>query len=200
MKNKLIATSIIAASALMLSGTALANSHQSNHAWNQHPNSWYGEFNLGTNLYYIAAFDSSSGSTEHHGFQGWGWSGAIGRQFSGNWGVELGFMQNYAKFKDDSGDFAKAHTNIPYLAARYSLPIKQRASFIAKLGVMYASAAAGFDSTDHASSPSLTLPFIGLGFGYAITPNIDATVQYQGIVLGIAGAGLFSAGITYHFV
>ena len=66
------------------------------------------------------------------------------------------------------------------------MPFGDRFSFIGKLGAM-------------APQVSILLPFTGMGLSYAVTKKVDLSLQYQGAVYGIAGAGLAGVGFTYHF-
>lgn len=149
--------------------------------WNRHLGP-YAEINLGTNLYY-AGIISSSGTCHSAGIEGIGWSIAAGNHFTNIFALEAGFMQNY--LHDNY-----SHTNVPYLTTRFDVPVVDRINFIGKLGAMYASAP---------TKGGIVLPYVGIGSSYALTPKVDFQVQYQGAVYGIAGAGLVSAGLTYHF-
>lgn len=138
--------------------------------WNRHIGP-YSEINLGTNLFYSG----------HAAALGLGWSAAIGNHFNNIFALEAGFMQNYA---------GSCHTNIPYLTTRFDVPIVDKVNFIGKLGAMYAS---------EKNLGGIVLPYVGIGASYSLTPKVDFQVQYQGAVYGSAGAGLLSAGLTYHF-
>lgn len=190
-----LATSAIAAQA------ATTDSGDIN-SWNVH-HGYYAEFNAGANLYALGVI-SSGGSASASGFQGGGWSGAVGYSFSRHVAMEAGFMQNYADFEDDDGNAVAGHTNVPYLAARFTIPAGDRFAFLAKLGLMAPSVTAQATSSDgqvddSASSPTVVLPFVGIGASYAVTPKLEVTAQFQGAVYGIVNAGLMSAGLTYHF-
>ncbi len=171
-----------------------AQQAQQDQQWNRHQG-FYLEANGGTNLYYLAILTSEFDGS-HSGFNGGGWSAAVGYNWRPIFAAEVGFMQNYMKFEedDDEDNDISTHTNVLYGAARFDVPIGDRFAFIAKLGLMIPTIAA-----DDVEDPSLLLPFIGVGSSYAITPNIDFSLQYQGAVYVIAGAGLFSGGLTYHF-
>ena len=156
------------------------------------------EANYGTNLYYEGLL-SSYGSFKSEGFTGHGWFASAGYYFTPIWAVEAGFMQNYAQYKFTDDVTGYSHTNIPYVAARISAPIGSRLSFNVKLGVMYASAAFSDSNDDSIGTPSLALPLIGVGLAVAMTHHLDFTINYQGAVYGIAGAGLLGAGLAYHF-
>lgn len=185
-----------------VSMTAIYAGGQSNAAntdlhWNHHAG-FYAEGGAGTNLYYLGVF-SSVGSVSQEGFVGWGWNAAIGYNFNYRWALEAGFIQSYANFKDADGNSEYTNADLPYLAARYAIPIRDNFSFLFKFGLMYAHVNLKDNIDGDNSSPSITLPYFGLGMAYAITPKLDVTVQYQGFVYGIVGAGLLSTGLTYHF-
>lgn len=167
-------------SALTITSTAFAD----NTAWNQHVGS-YAELNAGTNVYLLGVV-SSAGSTTGAGITGAGWSGALGYNFTPSFGLEAGFMQNYVNINQWD------HTNVPYVSTRFTVPMGDRFSFIGKIGAGYYMQASDI-------SGGVLLPYTGVGFGYALTPNLDITTQYQGLVFGVANAGLLSLGITYHF-
>lgn len=174
---------------VFLGGAAFADDQQ----WNQHEG-LYAELNAGPNFYYAGIF-SSTGSAETAGIQGFGWSGALGYDITHYFAMETGFMQNYAKIKvhnngDDDEKYQYAHTNIPYVTTRFNVPIYNRFSFIGKLGAMYLSVP---------TEGGMVLPFVGIGASYAVTPKLAVQAQYQGAVYGIAGAGLASLGLVYHF-
>jgi opacity protein-like surface antigen len=173
---------------------ALADDAPQDQQWNRHQG-FYVEANGGTNLYYFAVF-STGEDTSASGFTGGGWSAAVGYNFKPIYAAEVGFMQNYAKFEDEEDDDidVSTHTNVPYAAARFDVPIGDRFGFIAKLGLMIPSIA-----DNDVDAPTLILPFVGVGGSYAITPNLDVSLQYQGAVYVIVGGGLFSGGLTYHF-
>ena len=164
--------------------------------WNEH-NGWYVEGTGGTNLFYIAIF-STGADASASGFSGGGWSGAAGYAFKSNFSAEVGFMQNFLKFdgEDSDGDDKtfSTHLNVPYVTARWDVPVFERFAFIAKIGLMFPSIAE--KSVD---APVPALPFVGFGASYAITEKIDINFQYQGGVYIVVGAGLMSLGATYHF-
>lgn len=196
----LFAVAIICFSAQL----ALADDGQLKQQWNKHQG-YYAEVNMGTNLYYLGAF-SSAGEASTGGFQGFGWCAAGGYNFTATHAIEGGFMQNYLTFEDDDGEAeADSHTNIYYIAWRGTVPIKERFSFFGKVGAMAITVpevevkTKGTEEDVDTSDNFLVLPFTGLGVSYAITPKIDFTVQYQGAVYLIIGAGALTGGITYHF-
>ncbi len=189
MTNRLI---LALAASLFLAPLALAEDAQEEQQWNRHQG-FYVEGNGGANLFYFALFSTEMDAADS-GFKGGGWSIAAGYNFKPSYAAEIGFMQNFAKFEDDDGDKVSSNTNVPYAAARFDVPIGDRFGFIAKVGFMVPSIA-----SEDAENAAVMLPFVGVGGSYAITPNLDITLQYQGAVYLVVGAGLFSGGLTYHF-
>ncbi len=179
------------------------------------PQGWYAEGTAGSNLYYLGVVTSSS--TFPNGFDGFGWSAAMGyRGKPGGTAVEFGFMQNI--FNTDistetasglSADVStRVATYVPYVAARWDLQIAHsRVAFIPKIGAMFVylpeetakTTIDGQSASGTLDRVGFPLPFVGAGFSYAITKNVRLVAQYQGAVYGIAGAGLFSAGLDYYF-
>lgn len=173
-------------------GQGLAEDKPQDASWNSHKGP-YVEFNAGTNLYYLGVF-SSEGKASNGGFHGFSWNAAAGYNFSPVNALEAGFMQNYAEYEDeDKGVDVTTHTNIGFLAWRGTARIGQRAAFFGKLGLML------FSIADIDNGSWVLLPYTGLGLRYAVTPQIDFNVQYQGAIYILAGAGAFSAGVTYNF-
>lgn len=163
--------------------------------WNQYQG-FYVEANTGVNVYNIKVFKSESG------LKGFGWNTAFGYRFTPHFGVEGAFMYPLSSLST---------------AMRLTLPIGQRAAFFGKLGLMYAFSTnkksnddnssennngnegdSGNDNKSHSTSSKI-LPYTGLGFSYALTQNLEMSVQCQGLVLGVVNAGLLSTGLTYHF-
>jgi hypothetical protein len=162
--------------------------------FNEHQG-FYAEVNAGPNIYMgTLVINGTTNSTS--GSQGAGWSAAVGYNFKPRFGVEGGFMQNYAEYDTDDNEHVEAHTNIPYVAMRFTVPLGQRAAFIAKLGGMYPFVT---DTENNDTTGGFLLPYTGVGFSYALTRQLDMSVQYQGAIYGIVNAGLMSAGLTYHF-
>ncbi len=191
MKKQLL---LVLASICFFSQIALAEEGQQEDQWNRHQG-FFGELNLGTNLIYLGAF-SSAGDASGGGFIGFGWALSGGYYFKPAHAIEGGFMQNHADYDDTQGGVEieeRTNSNIAYLAWRGTVPIHDRFAFFGKLGVMLFSV----PQTDE--SPWALLPYTGLGASYAITPNIECSIQYQGAVYLIAGAGALTGGITYHF-
>jgi len=149
----------------------------------------YAELNVGSNLYYLGVF-SSENKTHGAGLRGYGWNAVVGYGFSPTFGLEGGWMQNYVNV-----DHGTHHLNVPFVTTRFTVPLGDRFSFIAKLGLT----APSVPEATKTKKPFVILPYTGIGLGYAMTQNLDVNVQYQGAVYGIAGAGLASVGVTYHF-
>lgn len=171
-------------------------------AMNQHTGT-YLELNLGTNLYY-GAFISSVDNEIASGTNGFGWSADLGYYFTPTFALEGGFIQSYLNTSDDEGDSAKMTLDVPYAAARFNIPVGNHFSFIAKVGLLAAidggtSASFNNHSASESGGDMLVLPFVGVGASYALTSKLDLTLQYQGAVYGVIGAGLLSGGLAYHF-
>jgi len=160
---------------------AFSLNEESGTAWNRHTGA-YADISVGTNAYYLG-FITSEGSINGTGILGAGWGAAAGYNFTHFLGLEGGLIQNYVDINNST------HLNTPYATTRWTLPLGERFSLIGKLGFMY-------PNIPHEGG--IVLPFSGIGASYAMTRHLDATLQYQGAVYGIAGAGLLGAGITYH--
>ncbi len=168
----------------------------SEQTWNKHKGMFI-EVNVGPNLY-AGAIVTENDTFSSSGFQGAGWSAALGYNFSNHFGLEGGFMQNYAHYEINDESNVSAHTNVPYMAMRFTVPIGNKLAFIAKLGGMYAWIN-GSDNPDIGdSTPKILLPYSGVGFSYALTPKLEITTQYQGAIYGVVNGGLLSGGLTYH--
>ena len=140
-------------------------------------NHFYAEVNAGKNAFYSAA-DELKGN-----FKGFGWNGSLGYAFTDNVAAEIGFMQNAEKLNMEN------HLNVPYMAARFNLPMGERVDFVAKAGVMQV----------HHKGEKATFPYTGLGLSYALDERVDLTAMYQGGIYGIGGAGLMGLGLHYKF-
>lgn len=148
-------------------------------SYNRHVGPYIG-FNAGTNLF--IATDEEITMTEAVGM---GWSTEVGYNFKSYFGLEAGFIQTYIKTYD--GDYG--HADVPYLAARFTIPMSNRFSFIGKVGSME-----GIVTRD-----KIVLPYVSVGLSYALTPSLDLETQYQGAVYGLVNVGLIGAGLVYHF-
>jgi hypothetical protein len=127
---------------------------------------------------------------------GFGWNVGGGYMFKDWLGAEVGYLQFNPDVHKDSQDY-NISVGGAYLAARFNIPIKDRYSFIIKVGAMTLSAS----DSDHSAEDAVTsgAMFTGIGVGYALTDKIDLSLQFQGPNLIIVGAGVLSGGLTYHF-
>ena len=184
---------LISVCIFLVVASAAAHAQDEGQQWNRHQG-YYAELNAGTGLVYLGVFGGLSAALS--GVKGFGWNAAVGYNFNPTHAIEGGFGQLYADFEDEDilGDEeVSTNANAGYIAWRGTAPIGQRFAFFGKLGLMVASI------PDTNEDTWVGLPFSGLGLSYAITPKIDFSVQYQGAVYLIAGAGMATAGITYHF-
>lgn len=170
--------------------------------WNEHTGA-YIEGTFGSNLAYVAfstSITDSNGNVVQEGgsgLYGYGLSTAIGYNFTTVHAIEAGFIHSDLNEYDDNNKSYKT-LSIPYLTARFNIPIADKLTLITKAGLMFLSATYS-ESDGSEVTAGLLAPFMGVGLGYAITENIDINMQYQGITIIVAGAGLLSAGVTYHF-
>lgn len=174
----------------------------------QHPGQWYIEGGPGMGLYYLGMF-TSVGSLSAAGLEGFGWKAAVGyRPQHHGFSLEAGFIQNFYQVEltsDLTNQTAtvNADIDVPYAAFRWDVPIGNRFTVIPKLGLMIPSVPSVTgkvgNETVTESGGGLVLPFTGLGFGYAISHKLSASIQYEGAIYGIAGAGLLSGNLTYYF-
>lgn len=123
---------------------------------------------------------------------GFGWNVAGGYMFKDWIGAEVGYLQFNPEIEEDTYDDT-ASVGGAYLAARFNIPIKDRFSFITKVGVMTLSVSGDEDALTSGAM------FTGIGVGYALTDKIDLSLQFQGPNFIILGAGVLSGGLTYHF-
>lgn len=135
----------------------------------------YASVNVGKNLFYSAA-DELTGS-----FKGYGWNASLGYTFTQHVSAEIGFMQNSERMS------IKSHINVPYLAAKFSVPVTEKVDFITKIGVM---------EVMHKGDNG-RYPYIGVGASYLLNDKMNLTAMYQGGVYGIGGAGLLGVGVDY---
>lgn len=174
------ATVSVLATQIVLADESVPMAHS--HKW-----TYYTEANIGPNLYY-----GPGGSSLTSGLQGYGYNINAGYSYSDVSSVEVGFMQNYATYEKD-GDTHDGRITAPYAAFRFNTPISRQFSLFTKLGIMFAKVNLDEDTS------FIPLPYTGIGLGYALTNNLDISIQYQGAVYVIAGAGLLSGGLSYHF-
>lgn len=200
MKLQILFTMLICFLATQL---ALAGEAQDEQPWNRHEGP-YAEMNLGTGLAYFGVITSET-DTSDAGINGFSWVGALGYSFTPHHAVEGGFGQWYTEFEnddeymDEKGNIqvrveeVETQLNFGYLAWRGTVPIKDRFAFFGKLGGMFIS----IPDTDEEAW--MILPYSGIGLSYAVTPQLELNVQYQGAVYVLAGAGAVTAGVTYRF-
>jgi hypothetical protein len=173
-------------------------------AWNRHQG-LYLEGNVGTGVSYVG-FMTSEDIPAGAGVAGFTWVGAIGYSLTAHHAIEGGFGQWFAKFEDEEVAWDEegnritrveensAQLNVGYLAWRGTVPIQDRFAFFGKLGAM------GTVVTNKKEDTGwIVIPFTGLGFSYAVTPQIDVSLQYQGAIYVLASAGALTLGVTYHF-
>lgn len=107
----------------------------------------------------------------------------IGYQFNPFAALEVG--GSYYDFNNNK------HTNnglgVADLVFKGIVPLTERAALFAKAGGGLASKGVG--GTFYA----------GVGASYAVTQNLDVSIQMNGPILGIVNVGLISAGLSYHF-
>lgn len=204
-------SSLCASSLLLCAHLAYANTE----GWNEHTG-FFVEGNVGGNAY-LTAIAVSDDTFSHAGVYGMGWSAALGYKFTEGFGLEAGFMQNYAEYDledddddddddhfgrddDDEEENVAGNTNIPYAAMRFTFPIGDQFAILAKLGAMHVSIDVDDEEeADDVDDAYIVLPFTGVGVSYAVTPEVELLVQYQGAIYGIVNAGLLSGGVVYNF-
>lgn len=163
----------------------------------------YLEANIGGNLNYSSDLFDNKYSYDTSGA---GWSGAIGYNFFREFALEAGVMQNYnlsSPSEEDDNVSIHVHNTSPYLATRFTIPIKNFA-IIGKFGVTYAiidGSTRKDGKTYHLKDPPFLLVFSAIGAGYSITPHIQLVAQYQTAIFPVlaGGIGLASLGIDYRF-
>ncbi len=175
---------------------------QGQEPWNRHQG-FYVEGNAGTNLIYLGII-SGEWAEAPAATGGFAWHAAGGYAFTEHHAVEAGFMQNYAWYDTETPDnehTVSTHANVVYGAWRPTLPIGDRLSIFAKLGLMYVwvPGIQADETETEVDEVGMVAPYTGLGLSYAVTPQIDISVQYQGAVYIVAGAGALPVGAAYHF-
>ncbi len=111
-----------------------------------------------------------------------GWAVNGGYQFSPHFAVEGGYMGASEGF------------SIFDAALKGIIPVCNRFNLFGKLGAGYL---ASINNSHHDNGQ--TGPFLGVGAGYSITPNLDFNVQLSGLTWGVINVGLVSTGLSYHF-
>jgi hypothetical protein len=191
---KISSVTVLATCLWVASWAAAADVDQAE-AWNRHTGP-YVEAGVGTGFSYLGVlaqdFDPSGSAV-----RGFSWVGSAGYSFTTHHAVETGFAQWYTTFEDDDvveDREVDGHLNVGYVAWRGTLFVQDRSSFFFKLGAMAVSVPE--TETDDAWA---VVPFTGVGFSYAVTPQIDLSLQYQGGVYVVASAGALTLGAGYHF-
>ncbi len=151
-------------------------------SWNRHQGP-FAEFSAGTNLYYLGIL-SSEGKVAGGGVNGASVGGTLGYSYTPYFSLEGGLLAALVNLNDGNQLYA------PYFSTRFTLPVGNRFSFLAKLGLMVPFIP---------KQGGLILPFTGIGGAYALTEKLDLGLQYQGAIYGIAGAGNLGLSLTYHF-
>ncbi|MEK6731528.1 MAG: hypothetical protein AABY34_05060 [Pseudomonadota bacterium] len=172
---------------------------------------WYTEAGAGTNAYYLGVFSTAGDrSATQSGIIGFGTNIGAGYQFNPNGvaaegGLLFGRIERQIKFSDNSTATVDANVYAPYFTARWSIPLYGAFSFVPKLGVMFADIPT-VDSTYSKTNEKarekgggVVLPFVGLGISASVNQSLDVTLQYQGAVYGIIGAGPVTLGLRYYF-
>ncbi len=162
-------------------------------AFNEHTG-YYIEANAGTNFAYLL-FISSGSNEQLNSACGFAMGVAFGKMLKPTFGLEGGFL--YSHIAVDENDEVEA-LYIPYFTTRFTKPLGERFSIYAKVGLMAPVWTENETSGDD-ESYMIILPFTGIGANYAITENLDFTLQYQGAFYLIAGIGQATGGFQYKF-
>ena len=141
-----------------------------------HDSGLYVEGNLGLNYDNVNFLGEQISS-----FREIGVNGNLGYQFTTHFAGEVGYTDYISGSNNRGWD----------MAGKFILPVGRSLYVFAKAGLT------GIKNNDHSN----TLPYTGLGAGYALTPALDINVQTQGDVFMNSGnaIGLLSGGLTYHF-
>jgi hypothetical protein len=175
--------------------------------WNIHRGT-YIEGGMGTNAFYALLPSGSKGE-----IKGYAASLTVGYSFFDNVAAEAGFI--YSTDLNAGVDArvvgitvaasADAQLYIPYAALRFHVPVGDRYAVLFKVGAMYPYAkvklqadAAGIQESGRIAADHI-LPYTGFGLSYAVTPQIDFSVVYQGAVYVMASGAILGAHLTYHF-
>jgi len=177
-----------------------AGGAETNVSYHRQTGPWV-EANAGSNLFYLGIMGNDIKASKA-GMIGWGWNANAGYNFTPYIGLEGGYTQLRTKWRAKSANtdtmYIDANVDMPYGAFRFTIPMGDRFALLGKLGAMYLSAI-GSSQGYTAESPKVVVPYTGVGASYAITKNLDFSVQYQGAMYFVAGAGLLSGGLAYHF-
>lgn len=181
---------LVAAIALSTSFAANADTISNHHT------GAYLEGMAGTNLYELGYF-ASDGRGAMGGVSGYALSAALGYNTTYWFGLEGGYIRSMNSYQDEHTKYQGI--NAPYASTRFTIPLSERFSLLAKVGAMYANGDMKKNHTSEFENHGIVLPFVGIGASYAVTSNVDVTAQYQGAVYGLVNAGALTAGLTYHF-
>lgn len=194
---------------LIVSGVAQADISE-NTAFNRHTG-FYAEGDFGTNLYYVRGItvEHSDGSIDkdlsdpsYWRVAGYGFSASVGYNIIPYVGFEVGYLQQFGV----ESSFSITNVSLPYLAAKFTIPIGNRFAFLAKVGGgcvihHWRYKPTEYDPEWYSYSSAGVWLYSSLGASYALNQKIDLNVQWQGhsfMILDNFG-GLLSAGLTYHF-
>lgn len=171
------------------------------------PTGWYLEGNLGQSKVSNTSYGSGTSADD----SGFGWNADLGFKFMPFFGLELGYTHyDTTEVKSGGTQFANDKHFSYDLAAKGILPISDSGvELFAKLGV--ARIKSHLVTTDGAVASTVsgynpgtftdTGLYMGLGGGYAFTPNIFGQLQWAR-AKGDSHTGnldLYSLGITYTF-
>lgn len=190
------------------SSAAMATNDQATmKPWNIHRGT-YIEGGLGINAFYALLPSGNKGEVK-----GYAAALTVGYSFFDNVAAEAGFI--YSTDLNAGVDAsvvginiaasADAQLYIPYAALRFHVPVGDRYAVLFKVGAMYPYAkvklqadAAGIQESGRIAGDHI-LPYTGFGLSYAVTPQIDFSVVYQGAVYVMASGAVLGAHLTYHF-
>ena len=149
---------------------------------------WYASLNAGI----AVTGDITKNGVTRSGFGRGALLAYGGYQFNENWAAEFGL--SYQSIKN--GDY-----EIYDLAGKLTLPMDDKNILFGKLGVALASLeyCQGGCQRDNKFAP-----FIGVGYGYQVMPNLQITAEYNGVFVtsGMADGslGAMTVGATYYFI
>lgn len=162
----------------------------------------YVEVHGGSMAAYVPVADTDS--SEDAVFDGLGWGVAAGYFFKPAVAIEVGFLRVDTEFAtQDDGDIPYLDAKVPYLTARFHIPIGRRVNVAFKTGAMYMEHVVfgtrkPTGEKDEETLP-IPLPLFGVGVSVAVTPMVAISAQYQGLLLLFVNAGMVSAGVNLHF-
>jgi len=173
--KKLVSLGVITAGLLVAQmSMAAPKSPDVNKAFNHHKG-LYAEINGGG---FFFSNDLFNINTHLSGFL---LNGTVGYQFNSYFAIEAGYNQFFAN-RDSLGGVDVAIKGI--------LPVGKRVSLSAKLG--------GMRFMPKAQDNNI-YPYVGLGVAYAVTKNLDVTVQSDLLYIPWASTLMTTGGLTYHF-